>query len=788
MADVWVQNTQNWLNSTYGLVDGWVWIEENGLTGWDTIYGLRRGLQHELGISPVSSGFGPATTAAFTAQIGTINDSTTWQNVLKLASGALWCKGEDGDYNGFGAATTFSAVSSGVTKARSDLGLAGAATIDVKLMASLLSMDAYTIPPGSGGTTEIREVQQWLNGTYVNRRDFAIVPCDGLFSRQIQTALLYALQYEFGMADGTANGNFGPGTRSGLASQAPVSQGSADSAHRFVHLYQAALRFNGYHPPFDGTFGATTATPTSTFQAFMELAVTGAGDYGTWCALLVSSGDPNRTVSGFDTSVQLTPTQAQAARSAGYTHVGRYTVGAGKFITAQELAGLKSAGLRLFPIEQRFNNSDAEMTEANGRAQGIEALERCRCLGLPDGSTIFFAVDYDPTGDSISGPVTNYFTGVNAIMAFQLAGRYTIGVYGTRNVCQTIIDAGLASAAFVAGMSTGWSGNMGFTMPDAWHYNQILETSETLGGTTTALDHVAVSSHAAAIDLAGVTPPPIEHDGSESATGFNHFFEWMVSAEATCERALSGSLGEGLVTSLPDYILGWLRKPTYWDARPKAFFWQAYTPQYDSTDAQRLARAACESALSGLSDIRTEVDGGYLDLAHMATTTLGYLERGLGSNPAGFTWGDFGGWPLDLIQLWGSYLNYVAGGGTANLGQWLSAHLAVVNDNQGFSYSDLVADADGWLLAKSVGSGARALSQALRYINQVDSNERLIRFYNERFAGSPDNVVAAFTDLSEGLLTGQQPWDASEFPLELVSGASREPNAQEAEPEFTHWG
>lgn len=84
--DTWVKNTQIWLNTTYGGIDGWVTLDENGLTGWNTIYGLRRGLQHELGISPVSSGFGPATTAAFTAQIGTINASTISHSPAILAT------------------------------------------------------------------------------------------------------------------------------------------------------------------------------------------------------------------------------------------------------------------------------------------------------------------------------------------------------------------------------------------------------------------------------------------------------------------------------------------------------------------------------------------------------------------------------------------------------------------------------------------------------------------------------------------------------------------------------
>ena len=49
--DYWVQHTQMWLNNTYGNNPYWVRLSENGVTGWNTIYGLTRALQIELGLS-----------------------------------------------------------------------------------------------------------------------------------------------------------------------------------------------------------------------------------------------------------------------------------------------------------------------------------------------------------------------------------------------------------------------------------------------------------------------------------------------------------------------------------------------------------------------------------------------------------------------------------------------------------------------------------------------------------------------------------------------------------------
>lgn len=520
----------------------------------------------------------------------------------------------------------------------------------------------------------------------------------------------------------------------------------------------------------------------------MELTSNGKGDYGTWCALLVSSGDTERSTVGFDASQQFTPAQALAAASAGYTHIGRYTVGASKSITSAELAGLKAAGLLLFPIQQRFNNSNAEMTQAAGRTQGIEALERCRALGLPDGSTVFFAVDYDPVDTSIAGPVTNFFVGAKGVMEQQLLGNYQVGIYGTRNVCDAIIDSGLASRAFIAGMSTGWSGNMGFRMPQDWSYNQIVETTEVFNGATIGIDRVVVSSNAVAVDLSSVMPPPTEKDWSPSATGFDVLFQWIVSAEATVERALSeASSFTSPVTAysgfIPFFVLGWLRKPDYWTTGLSAALWKVYTPEPVVPDILALARGVSELALDGMSDIRTMVDTDIRDVPHMAVTTLGYLEWGIASDPDEYALGDLGGWTLDLLQLWGQY---AASFSSEDLGTWMASMIGKIggvgpsdpgyltDPASAFGYADVLADADARLLADAVlgDSSGRALSTAMRSQFQQDGNDRIERFYADNFAADPGNVSAAFTDLVDGLDIGPIPnLPFSTELLKLAAGA-----------------
>ena len=65
-------------------------------------------------------------------------------------------------------------------------------------------------------------------------------------------------------------------------------------------------------------FTSTTSSVIREFQSFMEIPQTGAGDYTTWCTLLVSCGDTTIATTGFDTSHQLLGGKAAAAVQRGY--------------------------------------------------------------------------------------------------------------------------------------------------------------------------------------------------------------------------------------------------------------------------------------------------------------------------------------------------------------------------------------------------------------------------------------------------------------------------------------
>ena len=89
MADEAVLAVQKWLNKTYSGVSGFTTAPENGQTGWPTIYSLRMGLQHEIGISAIGEGFGDATKTALASVVGSLKPGYKG-NIAQLIQGAFW--------------------------------------------------------------------------------------------------------------------------------------------------------------------------------------------------------------------------------------------------------------------------------------------------------------------------------------------------------------------------------------------------------------------------------------------------------------------------------------------------------------------------------------------------------------------------------------------------------------------------------------------------------------------------------------------------------------------------
>ncbi|MCY8918834.1 DUF1906 domain-containing protein [Bacillus atrophaeus] len=506
--DEMVLQTQEWLNETYGGKHGYNTVEENGKTGWQTIYGLTRALQIELGISEPADNFGPTTQKLFKPLKRQVPDSEP-NNMNYILQGALWCKGfSPGGFTG----VFFEQTENAVKEFQKAAGLTTQdGVVTTLIMKALLDMSAFRLVPG--GNSRVRQIQQNLNRDY---NDYiGLMPCDGLYARDTNKALIYALQKEEGMSTSVANGFFGNGTTNLCPTLTP-----GDSRTGFVLIVQYALYCNGksFDPgEFDGKYGVGVVSAVKAFQEFMCLPQTGYADMPTIKALLSSSGDTTRTASACDTATILTAETAQTLRNNGYKIVGRYLTGnvrtssglASKALTAKELSIIFDAGLKVFPIYQDGGYESSYFVKDQGTRDAYSAASAARRLGFPSGTTIYFAVDFDAYDYEVTDKIIPYFQEIKSAFAkmqtFSTAPKYEIGVYGPRNICIRTAEAELTKYSFVANMSTGFSGNLGYPMPDNWAFDQFYERTIGSGSGSIGIDKDGFSGRDSGVS--DVNPP-----------------------------------------------------------------------------------------------------------------------------------------------------------------------------------------------------------------------------------------------------------------------------------------
>ena len=521
MADSNVLGAQQWLNSTYGSHSDYIHVAEDGNFGNANSYALVSALQIELGISPATGSFGPATMAACDSNQIAMPSAGNRITILQYG---LFCKGYNPG-NGSGGAGTVTGIYdqntiNAVEAIQGDAGLQGSqisSVVSGMQMKAVLGVDWYVLSQvGSGGDSIIRSMQQYLNHMYIdyflsdNNNNRGLIPADGVTQAINTTALIFGFQAEEGLPTSLANGNFGPTTQAHAPnipySGEPLSyNGNAyDSANitRFIILAQYMLYLNGFDPnSFGGAWDTATKTEIVNFQSFVKLPGQEAIGLNEWMSLLVSTGNPNRGtnegVYACDCVTRLDVTSAAALHQAGFNYVGRYLTGTvsvnGQFVfknlTRAEMKKIFLGGLSLFVIfeDQREyfmenpNESDIYnyFTYEQGIADAEKAFTVARALGVPRAQHIYFAVDYDFMGSELDNKVVPYFQGIATYIGNgnYVGSQYKIGIYAARNTCAYISGLGYSSSSFVAGMSTGWSGNAGFPLPSNWAFDQIQETT-----------------------------------------------------------------------------------------------------------------------------------------------------------------------------------------------------------------------------------------------------------------------------------------------------------------------
>ncbi|MBP2475597.1 peptidoglycan hydrolase-like protein with peptidoglycan-binding domain [Crossiella equi] len=727
MTDEKVLDAQRWANATYGGVAGYNPCPETGKTGWATMYSLTRGLQHELGITALSDTFGP-TTLAKLAELGDIGPTFTAKpNIVKILQHALYCKGYwagvvTGDYH--------SSTETAVGELKMDAGLVNHnSRVQPKIFKAILTMDAYVLL--SGGNQEIRQIQGYLNNKYIHKSTFFLAPTDGHYSRDVQTALLKAIQYELGIPESQVTGSFGPATRDGLRRQT-VGPGSSGI---WVELFSAACVFNGQldreFTTHKSQWDDDLANYVRAFQDFSALyvngRVTGVGDFQTWAQLLVSTGDPDRPAGACDTRYHISVARAKALKAAGYHVVGRYLdedpdSKLNKELQPGELEAIFAGGLRVFPISQYNARRLVDFTYSQGYAHAVRAHDRAVGYGFNAGTIIYFAVDYDATGEEIKSNVLPYFHGVQKALG-ERGRRYIPGVYGSRNVCTQVSNYAKTPYSFVSGMSYGFSGNLGFPMPANWSFTQIKEFKFTAGADSFDLDRNVHRPHSDP----GVGPENM-HSKPTSVESFLAYVDELHKIA----QAYANPTGR----SVNLLVLEYLRHPNYTEV------YKGWWALIGNPDWEWLRHVDANESLQRVSTYLDPFHGVEIHADHLAATASGVVIKDSG-RPSGplSTRGDFAGWGGDLTSFYGDWQaesNEYASGYA-----FCKAKLANNNVLSTFKLRDIIEDADGYHVGTAVRNGADIRTALREQLTGNGFKKRFTDFFNRRYGGSIDNTMVA---------------------------------------------
>lgn len=500
MADQKVLQVQQWLLDTYGTETAFAqFVSENeftatGNTGTNTMSALIYALQYELGIDEPTGSFG-SQTLSLVPSMSLENVSSYSTHLIKILEGGLWCHGYSAGYDedelstdldgsitvDFGGTFDEDTVSA-INVFQTDIGLDPTGVLIPLQWKALLSTDAF-VTTWSGGSGALREAQQYLNWVYINGYNFAkeymqiYIPCDGLNSRAFSKALIYYLQAIIGLPPATsgssiaATGNLGEVTQSGLITIPTNLPTDVTISRHYVRAVVFSLLANGYSLSINSYWSTETENAVKEFQEDMSLNQSGIVDFTTWMALLISYGDKNRSYTACDTRFEITDERLATLQSMGIEAVGRYINGTDfKILRDGEAERIIAGGLGLIPIYQESGTSASDFTYNIGSEQAGKALIQLANFGIPKNSIIYFAVDYDALGSEITSNIIPYFQGI-----YENLPSYQVGVYGTRNVCSQVVDAGYAVTCYVSNMSSGYSGNLGFKMPTNWNFDQFDE-------------------------------------------------------------------------------------------------------------------------------------------------------------------------------------------------------------------------------------------------------------------------------------------------------------------------
>lgn len=147
-----------------------------------------------------------------------------------------------------------------------------------------------------------------------------------------------------------------------------------------------------------------------------------------------------------------------------------------KLLKAEEAELLSSNGYEIISVYQDRNDRDTDFSSDWYDSDSNGAYAAATNAGQPEGTPIYFAVDYDPSESSVGNYIIPYFQAIKQRLSAKPV-KYKIGVYGSGLVCRTIKqELGLADYSWLA-MSTAYNGTAAYDDPRLYDIKQTVGVS-----------------------------------------------------------------------------------------------------------------------------------------------------------------------------------------------------------------------------------------------------------------------------------------------------------------------
>jgi hypothetical protein len=179
----------------------------------------------------------------------------------------------------------------------------------------------------------------------------------------------------------------------------------------------------------------------------------------------------------------VTTTRLTCLKNAGVKTIIRYyardTGNPAKVVKRAEAQAIAAAGLRLGVVQESRNGDkpsgfSKDIGFADARHSRTYAHNE---IGQPEGSAIYFGVDFDTSANQVNSLIIPYFRGVaEAFAEANGLPTYQVGAYGSGRTLRALLGAGLTEFAWLA-QSTGWAGHAVFLASGDWALNQRASTT-----------------------------------------------------------------------------------------------------------------------------------------------------------------------------------------------------------------------------------------------------------------------------------------------------------------------